>query len=85
MINVAYGLKISGNIEQSGITLSGSVISGAGSSPIEDYTGPYTVTPSQSTQTLYTNNRRATDNITIEPIPSNFGLITWDGSVITVS
>ena len=24
-------------------------------------------------------------NIRINPIPSNYGLITWDGSVLTVS
>lgn len=51
----------------------------------DPYTGDYTVTPSSETQTLQTNNLRMTDNITIEPIPNNYGLITWNGSVITVS
>lgn len=49
------------------------------------YTGEYTVTPSAETQTLETNGLRMTDNITINPIPSNYGLITWNGSTITVS
>ena len=49
------------------------------------YTGEYTVTPSTETQTLETNGLRMTDNITINPIPNNYGLITWNGSVITVS
>lgn len=51
----------------------------------DPYTGEYTVTPSAETQTLQTDNLRMTDNITIEPIPQNYGLITWNGSIITVS
>lgn len=49
------------------------------------YTGSYTVTPTQGTQTLATNGKRMTANVTINPIPSNYGLITWDGAKITVS
>lgn len=49
------------------------------------YTGAYTVTPTQSTQTLLTDDMLMTNNVTINPIPSNYGLITWNGSVLTVS
>ena len=49
------------------------------------YTGPLEVTPSQSTQVLATNGTRMDSDVTINPIPSNYGLITWDGSVLTVS
>lgn len=49
------------------------------------YTGETTVTPTQSTQTLQTSGYVMEDNITINPIPSNYGLITWNGSVLTVS
>lgn len=49
------------------------------------YEGATEVTPSAETQTLLTENLRMTENITINPIPSNYGLITWDGSTITVS
>ena len=49
------------------------------------YTGDYTITPSAQTQTLPTENRQLTGNIIVNPIPSNYGLITWDGSTITVS
>lgn len=52
---------------------------------VPSYTGSYTVTPSRETQVLQTNGLKATSNITIEPIPSNYGLITWDGSTLTVS
>ena len=51
----------------------------------DPYTGEYTVTPSTETQVIHTNNLRMTDDITVNPIPSNYGLITWDGSTITVS
>lgn len=49
------------------------------------YAGPYTVTPSQQIQTLQTSGLMAAYNITVEPIPQNYGLITWDGSTLTVS
>lgn len=51
----------------------------------DPYTGAYEITPSQETQTLETNNLRMTGNVTINPIPNNYGLITWNGSIITVS
>lgn len=51
----------------------------------EPYEGAYTITPSQETQVLETKNLNCTGNITINPIPSNFGLITWNGSFLTVS
>lgn len=51
----------------------------------DPYTGAYEVTPSAETQTLLTDGLRMTDNVVINPIPNNYGLITWNGSVITVS
>ena len=51
----------------------------------DPYTGEYTVTPSAETQTLVTKNYRMTDNVVIAPIPQNYGLITWNGSTLTVS
>lgn len=51
----------------------------------KEYQGPVTVTPSDTTQTLLTANRILTQNITIDPIPNNYGLIGWNGSVLTVS
>lgn len=49
------------------------------------YTGPYTVTPNANEQILYTKSKLLGENIIINPIPSNYGLITWNGSVLTVS
>ena len=51
----------------------------------DPYTGAYEVTPSGETQTLETENKRMTDNVTINPIPNNYGLITYNGSILTVS
>ena len=51
----------------------------------DSYTGPYTVTPNSQTQTLSTADLVMTNNVTVNPIPSNYGLITWNGSVLTVS
>ena len=49
------------------------------------YEGEYEVTPSEETQTLATDSLYMRGSITINPIPSNYGLITWNGSTITVS
>lgn len=51
----------------------------------EPYEGPYEVTPSSETQVLRTQQKMAIRNIIVNPIPSNYGLITWNGSVLTVS
>ena len=49
------------------------------------YDGPTEVTPSTEQQVLETNQHAMRSNIVIAPIPSNYGLVTWDGSTITVS
>lgn len=51
----------------------------------DPYTGEYEVTPSEETQILQTMNKNMTQNVTINPIPSDYGRITWNGSVLTVS
>ena len=49
------------------------------------YTGSYEVTPSEVAQTLPTAGAGMEQDIVVNPIPSNYGLITWNGSTITVS
>lgn len=49
------------------------------------YTGETTVTPSASEQRLATTGLLVPRDIIINPIPSNYGLITWNGSTLTVS
>ena len=51
----------------------------------DPYTGEYTITPSLETQVIPIKNMRATDNITVNPVPNNYGLITWNGSNLIVS
>lgn len=53
--------------------------------PENQYQGSYVFTPSAQSQTIHTGGTTLLSNITINPIPSNYGLITHDGTVITVS
>ena len=49
------------------------------------YSGTIDVTPSEERQTLSTAGYMLQADIVVEPIPSNYGLITWDGTTLTVS
>lgn len=49
------------------------------------YDGITEITPSNQAQVLQTSNKALTRNIVVNPIPSNYGLVTWNGSVLTVS
>ena len=51
----------------------------------DPYPGPYEFTPAAVAQTIEVAGLTPTDNIIINPIPSNYGLITWNGAVLTVS
>jgi len=54
--------------------------------PITDYfTGEYVYTPTSEEQTIPIIGKTARQNITINPIPSNYGLISWNGATLTVS
>lgn len=65
-------------------TLEGSLTIPAAILP-PSYEGPYEVTPGAEAQTLETDALYMRGDIVINPIPSNYGLITWNGSTITVS
>ena len=57
MINIQYGVMLKGNVKSgNGVDLSGSIICGK-SAPMPDYSGPYTITPTESTQTLNTKDK----------------------------
>ena len=49
------------------------------------YTDSYEFTPSINEQTISIAGKRATSDIIIHPIPQSYGLITWNGSTLTVS
>ena len=54
-------------------------------SSTDPFEGSYEYTPSEQTQTIPIEDLRATQDIVINPIPSNYGLITYNGVSITVS
>lgn len=53
--------------------------------PLPYYEGAYEITPTSETQTLNTANLSMAQNIVVNPIPNNYGLITYNGGYITVS
>ena len=50
----------------------------------EYYQGSYEITPSDQTQLIDCGGLGSLRDFVINPIPSNYGRITWDGSVLTV-
>ena len=52
---------------------------------VDEYEGTTEVTPGEEPQVLNTAEKVVARNIVINPIPSNYGLITWNGSTLTVS
>lgn len=49
------------------------------------YEGAYEVTPGEHNVILATKNKMMAEDVKVNPIPNNYGLITWNGSVLTVS
>ena len=50
-----------------------------------EYQGEYTFTPGDEAQTVQTEGLVLMHDITINPVPSNYGKITYNGSTIMVS
>lgn len=73
------------SVSESDISVLLEVLTAVVSSNIPDYEGSYTVTPTSESQTIPTANKRMVHDFVIDPIPSNYGLITYNGSTITVS
>ena len=91
-IPVRVDLTVSESVQQFDVTVSENnipfaitVITPIVASVIQNYDGSYEFTPSADEQTVQTRGKRLTQDITINPIPNNYGLITWNGSIITVS
>lgn len=79
--NVSIPVKVYSNNEYANLNIGAAYHMGGGS----PYKGPYEFTPSRDTQIAQTAGKLAGKNIVINPIPSNYGLITYNGSYITVS
>lgn len=54
--------------------------------PVADYyQGDYEITPTDRTQLIDCGGLVSLRDFVINPIPSNYGKITWNGAVLTVS
>lgn len=51
----------------------------------QPYEGVYEVTPTRYTQILPTAGLGMAQDVIVNPIPPEYGLVTWDGHVLTVS
>lgn len=51
----------------------------------ESYKGSYNIVPSLHRQIVKVKGLYATEDIIVEKIPDNYGLITWNGSFLKVS
>ena len=71
------------NVDRAARTVDMSVSRGGTYYPT--YDGPVTFTPSAEAQTVATQRTVLLENIIINPIPNNYGLITYNGRNITVS
>lgn len=49
------------------------------------YDGSYEVTPSQAAQTLPTRGKLMDVDLVVQPIPNNYGRISYSGGIMTVS
>ena len=65
------------------ISTGNQIIRDTGDVPV--YQGATEITPTQETQVLETYGCIVPENITVNPIPQNYGLITWNGATLTVS
>lgn len=62
-----------------------SIVGGTSVIAEKPYTGTYHVVPSNEPVTLFTKDRSMLENVIVDPIPKNYGLITYNGFSITVS
>ena len=76
-----FPVRLEKNGRRIPVDFKGYIGGGAG----EIYRGPYEVTPSRETQELLTDGYQMDGNVTVYPIPSNYGLITYNGYELTVS
>ena len=60
-------------------------VTGSGTVPVPHYTGPYEFTPTAEEQRVRIARKQAEEDIIINPIPRNYGLVTYNGSIITIS
>lgn len=53
--------------------------------PVDPYEGSYTITPTAEAQTIPVAHLLMREDLTVDAIPSNYGLVTWNGAYLTIS
>lgn len=81
----ADSLAFDGDIYDDSMTFDGEIGTAIIVQNFPNYDGAVEFTPVDTTQTIATAGKVLSQNITINPIPSNYGKISWNGSVLTVS
>lgn len=76
-------LSVTINAPALGISIDPQIIRDHSDTPA--YQGEYEATPTRETQVFDTRGKRMTANFTVNPIPPNYGLVTWDWRVLTIS
>lgn len=66
--NVPVNITVSDNSESIGLDIETQIVASVAS----EYEGPYTINPSESVQTLETDEKIMADNVTVGAIPSNY-------------
>ena len=77
----SYNLSVDSNLQELTLENETQIIA----SIYGDYQGIYEVTPGDEAVTLETTDLVLHQNIVVNPIPSNYGVIGWNGSYLTVS
>lgn len=80
---LSVAAQLTGTLSGGG-ALEGTITRPAVISP-DPYGGPYEFLPGDTARTIEIEGLMATANIVIQPVPSNYGKITWNGSTLTVS
>ena len=83
MTVIADNVPVQMNVSEDG-TLNMAVSAGY-SAGEEPYTGEYVFTPGDEETVAQTKRKYLSEDIVIRKVPSNYGRIGWNGSVLTVS
>lgn len=75
-------LSVNGELRVSSVRLSGRINNGFNG---EIYDGDYEITPSTEDQILSTDKKLLRHDIVVKAIPSNYGLVTRVGSILTIT
>lgn len=51
---------------------------------VDPYEGEYAVTPGEETIVLSTGKKYMAENVVVNPIPSNYGKIVWNGAHLRI-